>query len=524
MELCSRIASQAPQGYGAASENEMPNRFFSRDRNGSTILLGYIVAALVEVVLTAVLVILKPYYPLHLFPTLQILTIIIIAYYYGTGPAFFAFSIGLMGFAYFFTFPSVVSRPESIAAENWAGLISFFLGSLIGGLTAFFFRRSQLRIRHLAEELDRQKTLLDTLMKNVPVGLAFVDRNLRYIVANRALDEMNQTPFGETVGKTIHEVLSPALASEVEPVIRHVIETGESAFWSEVPSSRWNVQHYIDASFLPVITSDGMVIGVGAVLVDTTEKVTTRQSLERSYNREHHIAETLQTALLGDVPEILGNLRLETVYRAAMEESRVGGDFYDAFQIPCGKTVIAIGDVSGKGLAAAVQVALAKYSLRGRAHECDDPGKLMEQVNSAMVAGTDPEDFVTIFVGIWDHERHRLTYASGGHAPVLLWRSTEHQAEIIYPTGPLVGIIDQAAFSEETIELQPGDELLLGTDGLFEIRCNGRMMELDDLLAIYNETKHSGALTVGPFIDRISEVCDGQFRDDIAVLRVSIAE
>lgn len=610
----------------------------------------YAVAAVVEIALTVVLILLKSTFPLHLFPTLQIITIMVIAYFYGIGPASFAFSIALMGFVYFFAYPTAVPRTQSIFLENWAGLASLLLGSVIGGFAALMFRQSQMRARKLADELEeqrallsalmnsvpvglgylstdlryrlvnqtlanmsempaqdiigksfrevipegaradaesvyrkaidtgepsswhnysviingkehfmdvdsvpvksasgeiigltltlvdtteqanahkeleRQKALLETFTQNVPVGLAFIDTDFRHVVANMELEKISRVPRGETVGKLVSDVLPSDFATDVEKAVRYVMDTSESVVWHEVSSAMVGGNRYIDASFLPVKASDGSVLGVGVVLVDMTEQVRMRKDVERNYEREHHIAEVLQTALLGDIPNRTDSLLFETVYHAALEESRVGGDFYDAFLLPSGKVALVIGDVSGKGLNAAVQVALAKYSLRGRTHECESPSKLLEHVNSAMVASTDLEGFVTLFVGVWDCDNRRLIYANGGHAPVLLWKHDERRSEIVPSTGPLVGVVKDAKYQEKEIDLCAGDELLLGTDGLFEVRCGARMLDIDDLLELYDDFKRSGRETAEEFINVVSNLCNAQFRDDIAVLRVLIAE
>jgi sigma-B regulation protein RsbU (phosphoserine phosphatase) len=212
------------------------------------------------------------------------------------------------------------------------------------------------------------------------------------------------------------------------------------------------------------------------------------------------------------------------VYRAARDEARVGGDFYDVFRMGDGKIGIAIGDVSGKGLQAAVQMAMAKYSLRSRAYESDRPSTVMEQVNKALVQDMGDESFVTIFAGVLDPKAMTVTYANAGHSPAILWKAAERQAVLLDSTGPVVGIMDDMTYQDETVQLQPGDELLLGTDGLFEVRCKEAFLEIEGLLGLYTGLRQSGVYSATGLVDRVIEFCQGELRDDVAILRVTVVE
>src|SRR5690606_12476372 len=134
--------------------------------------------------------------------------------------------------------------------------------------------------------------------------------------------------------------------------------------------------------------------------------------------REHNIAESLQASLMGTVPERIDGLEFECLYRAALDEARVGGDFFDVFELPSDRIGIAIGDVSGKGLKAATQVAVAKYSLRAWAHECSSAACMMERVNKVIARDSESDSFTSIFAAVMDVKTGELDYANAGHAPV----------------------------------------------------------------------------------------------------------
>ncbi|MDO8682728.1 MAG: SpoIIE family protein phosphatase [Armatimonadota bacterium] len=381
----------------------------------------------------------------------------------------------------------------------------------------------------LQEEVERQKTLLDTFMQNVSVGLIFQDREMRCALANLALGEINHMSIEDMIGKTPHEYLPPELAKRVEAALQAAL-SGETIFWRDVVANMdgersFNIEH------IPITASNGDIIGTGTVIVETTEQVRARRELERVYERERRIAETLQASLLGAVPHRIGEFEFETVYRAALEEARVGGDFYDVFRISEDKVGIVIGDVSGKGLTAAVHVATAKYTIRSRAYETNSPASVMLRTNESLLREMEVEGFVTVFLGILDRRTRTVTYANCGHEPVLLWNSSERLATLVAPTGPALGAMNDIVCEEGTLRIHPGDELLLGTDGLFEIPCpqrkgadRGEYMEVGELLGVYHDLKCSGHSSAAMLLQRVLERCGCDLRDDVAILRMTLRD
>jgi serine phosphatase RsbU (regulator of sigma subunit) len=247
-----------------------------------------------------------------------------------------------------------------------------------------------------------------------------------------------------------------------------------------------------------------------------------RQELQADYEHEHHIAEALQAGLLGTVPDKIGCFRFETLYRAAMDEASIGGDFYDVFPVSEDKVAIVIGDVSGKGLSAAVEMASAKYSLRNRAYDDPSPSRVLSRVNKTFLMESGTESFVTVFAGILDCKERTLTYANGGHEPALMWCAADSEVRQMLPTGPIVGILRQPTYTETTIQLEAGDEILLATDGLVEVKCRGGLLEVDGLVQIYGDKMRDGGMSVASLVQHITDLCVTTLHDDTAVLRVMV--
>src|SRR5262249_55655977 len=139
--------------------------------------------------------------------------------------------------------------------------------------------------------------------------------------------------------------------------------------------------------------------------------VTRRRQMEQALERERNLTSTLQRAFLPDrLPECRG-YRFATSYHPALEEAMVGGDFFDVFPLSSGRIGLLLGDVSGKGVAAAVYGAMTRHMLRAYAVETSAPGEVLSRVNRALCeVMDDPNLFVTAFYAVLDPEEDRLWY------------------------------------------------------------------------------------------------------------------
>lgn len=489
--------------------------------------LSYGVTILVQAMLIALFEMKHPGLTPLSFLLPQIIVVVGIAYLFGEGPALISFLLGGVCFAYFLIFPKGwLSTGVSVPSE-WDAMVDYLLGGLLIGAFTLLMRYSRNRILRLADELKRQKALLDAFMESVPVGLGFHDKYTRHVLANRTLLDMNRqlakangATIDSIVGKTVWEVLPKELAKGAAETIDEVFASGEASHWPDMTIEADGEHHY-NVNHLPVRTPDGKMIGVGVVVTDITDQAMARKELQRMYEHEHHIAEILQTSLLPVVPPRIECFSFEALYQAAMEEALIGGDFYDVFRISEDKIGIVVGDVSGKGLQAAVQVAMSKDSIRVRAYDSDSPAVVMEQVNRTLIREGSAENFVTIFFGVLNCAEKTFVYSNAGHAPAMLWKSAESEGVQLLPTGPLVGTIADAVYEERTIKLNPDDELLLATDGLYEIHCCGELLGTEGLLDIYTLMKRSGGGSASELVDEVRRLCIGDLQDDIAILRVT---
>ena len=183
----------------------------------------------------------------------------------------------------------------------------------------------------------------------------------------------------------------------------------------------------------------------------------------RQQQRELAMAAAVQKRLLpARAPEIPGY----DCYGVTVPSMMVGGDFHDWIQLPGGNWGIAVGDVAGKGVPAAILMASVRAALRAQAEHIYALDRILDRVNRGLAADTEASEFVTVFYGVLDSAAHRLTYCTAGHEPPVLVRGD--QVTRLTVGGPLLGVSPKAAYPFEAIELQGGDLLFVFSDGAFD--------------------------------------------------------
>lgn len=242
---------------------------------------------------------------------------------------------------------------------------------------------------------------------------------------------------------------------------------------------------------------------------------------ERLAERERNIATQLQEALQPALPERIPSLTVASFTQPALQEASVGGDFFDVFPLDKELYAIVIGDVSGKGLAAAQQLALIRNSLRTTLYLYRAPAQAVAAISAIVSAHNLLVGFVTAWVGIYDAATGLLTYASCGHEPGMVKRVGTGRVELLLTTGPPLGLAENATYEEERVTLGVGDALLLYTDGISEAGKSRR-----DLLGTAGLTHLFAELPQGLemqeeaelLVAQVSRYAGGSFRDDVAVL------
>lgn len=235
----------------------------------------------------------------------------------------------------------------------------------------------------------------------------------------------------------------------------------------------------------------------------------------RAFERERRLADTFQLAALPQSLPCLGGVTLDAVYLPAAAEAEIGGDWYDAFAAG-DKLIVSIGDVTGKGLEAAVLMSSVRHAIRVAAYQGLEPDAILAAVNVALRAEF-PDRYVTAFVGALDPETRRFAFASAGHPMPFLRTAEAHVREIGGSAGPLLGLVDTPPMLWRAT-LPPDALLALYTDGLIE-STRDVLVGIERVRAILASDAISHVAAPARLI-RNAVLFDG-IRDDIAILTIA---
>ena len=159
---------------------------------------------------------------------------------------------------------------------------------------------------------------------------------------------------------------------------------------------------------------------------------------------------------------------------ANMEPARnVGGDFYDVIRLENGRMGLAIADVSGKGVPAALFMMSSRTLLKGTAIGGADPAEVLTQVNDLLCEQNEAAMFVTVLYAVYDPERGEFTYACGGHDPPLVVHADGSSTSLPLTGGLALGVAHGFQYGLRTVRVAPGDTLVLYTDGVTEAMNSG---------------------------------------------------
>jgi serine phosphatase RsbU (regulator of sigma subunit)/anti-sigma regulatory factor (Ser/Thr protein kinase) len=255
-----------------------------------------------------------------------------------------------------------------------------------------------------------------------------------------------------------------------------------------------------------------------APVVRVAERLFERETQTRQRERveqELQVARRIQLSFLPQtVPEIAG-WHITPTYQPARE---VGGDFYDFLRLADGRLGVIIGDVTGKGVPAALVMATTRSMLRIMAQQSASPGAVLAQVNEALCPDLPPNMFVTCFYAILEPTTGRLNVANAGHELPLLWQ--RGQVREVQARGMPLGLMPGMRYEEHTVQIPPSATVLFYSDGVEEAHSRqGEMFGGGRLAQLVSAHASDGALN-----ERILAAVrgftptDGEQEDDITMV------
>lgn len=232
------------------------------------------------------------------------------------------------------------------------------------------------------------------------------------------------------------------------------------------------------------------------------------------------IADYLQEALL-ELPSEIKGIDFGYLYHSATEQTRVGGDFFDLFELADDKVGIVVGDVSGKGIEAAALTSLIKDSIKAYIFLGLSPNSVMSKTNEVVARTTELETFATLFLGVLNTRTGNLIYCNAGHMPGIV--KSAGGIKLLEPNSSLIGFFVGQHYMSQQAQMNTGDILVLYTDGITEARHDKEFYGEERLIELVAGAQElAGKEFPGKILEDVARFSHEHLVDDIAILTVSL--
>jgi serine phosphatase RsbU (regulator of sigma subunit) len=239
----------------------------------------------------------------------------------------------------------------------------------------------------------------------------------------------------------------------------------------------------------------------------------------RLYQQQKEFADTMQRSLLPRSHPELAGLEIGDAYESSARVE-VGGDVYDYAELPDGRLAVVLGDVTGHGIEAAADMAMAKFVFRSLAREHPDPGEFLRAANEVVVGEIAPGKFITMVYLAIDAAAGEVVGAGAGHPPPRIVRA-DGCVEALEVQGLVLGIEAAQEYEQVREPLEVGDAVVLYTDGVLEARREGELYGFERLDTLLSEQRERPAQEIAQAVLRDCRAfAEGELADDCAVVVV----
>lgn len=399
--------------------------------------------------------------------------------------------------------------------------------------------------------IDRQVTKASSLarasharlieaIESVPQWFALFDASDRLVICNRKYRDVMSgvgahvqpgDSFESIVRRTAERGDIPAAIGNVEPWMQQRLDmhrNPQGPYLQYRSSGEWlqiNERKTHDGGIVFIATDITALKNAEQAAEDAKARLADSLALVEAakarMQEELNVGRDIQQSMLPRVFPAFPDRKEIELYAVLEPALEIGGDLYDFFMVDDHRLCFVIGDVSGNGVPAALFMAMTKIMVKTRAASDPSPASIATHVNDALSTDNDSCMFVTLYLGILNLRDGTLVTTNAGHNPPLLKRRDAEFEWLTAQDGPMVGPMAGIAFKESTIQLGPGDELFLYTDGVTE--ADNRRRELFGKERLKAVLDRSRAASV---VDRLSDVMnavrifagDAPQADDITML------
>ncbi|HOF97147.1 MAG TPA: SpoIIE family protein phosphatase, partial [Methanoculleus sp.] len=334
------------------------------------------------------------------------------------------------------------------------------------------------------QEIVRSRRSLADIIDFLPDATFAIDREGTVITWNREMEKLTGIPAASMIGRGDYEYSlpfyrdrRPMLANlvfipdaELESLYTHVQREGNVLVVDTfIPGQEGRPGRFFWAKASPLYDPEGTVTGAIESIRDITERREMEGRLARS-NAELQIAADIQMSFM---PKVLPRIAGFDIAARAIMAKEVGGDFFDVipFEIVAldrGTLGLLIADVSGKGVPAALFMALSRIVVRVNALWHPDPAQAIYDANNIIAGDAKSGMFVTLFFGRLREKDRTLTYVNAGHNPPVVFRSKTGVLEELPATGIILGAFENQDYFSRSLVIEPDDVVVMYTDGVTE--------------------------------------------------------
>lgn len=373
----------------------------------------------------------------------------------------------------------------------------------------------------LAQESDSD------LFENAPNGYLLCMPDGTIIRANRTLLTWTGHDAKDLIGERFQNLLATgdrifyethyAPLLRMQGGVREIAVELTCADGSKLPILANSIMTF-DANGLPMIIRTSIF---GAIHRREYERelFLAKEQAEASKEQAKALAQTLQESLMPPSAPQMGRVEVGTAFHPAGNGSEIGGDFYDFFETATGDWSVVIGDVGGKGAAAAAITALARYSIRAAAITSADPATALGLLNDSLLISPTHKLCTAIYGRLQqESDSAHFRFAVAGHPLPLLVKSTREVIAVGQP-GMLLGAFDNFNAATSEVTLTPGDSLVMFTDGITEARINNDFFEEGRVRTFLSNNAHLSAIELASQLaDEVLNFQGGFAKDDLAVV------
>ena len=406
-------------------------------------------------------------------------------------------------------------------------------GNIIGAIESI---RDISKRKRAELESENAKARLSEIIKFLPDATLVIDTEGIVQAWNHAMEILSGISSSDMLGKGDYEYAipfygerRPILANlvfksfdELEGTYSFIDRDGDTLIVDTFLPKCGKNGRFTWAKASPLYDTNGNVTGAIETIRDITDRRKMEERLARS-KAELDIAAEIQRSFLPDnIPIIQGF----DVAATSVMAKEVGGDFFDVIPMELvplekGSFGILIADVSGKGIPAALFMALSRIVVRVNATWFQEPEKVITSANNIISQDSRAGMFVTLFYGILSEQNRSLTYVNAGHNSPLVYRSDSEQFEELSLTGIAIGVLEGEEYSQKSLPINPGDIIVLYTDGITEsLSSSDEMFGESRLKSIIQKNASLSALEIqNKILDEVQIFCgsEPQF-DDITLL------